>query len=577
MTARLRIIGTALLVVGILTAGPALAKSVEFRGTSVNVPAGWPVFDLRAHPQTCVRFDRPAVYLGRPGTDQRCPAVSLGRPRALLLEPQGHGAIVLSRAGETIPPAGRTAARLARAPARAAGATYTGAGFDACTAPSTGTMNRWLASPYRAIGVYIGGTNMGCSQPNLTATWVSQQTAAGWRFMPIYVGLQAPRNSCNCAGINPGQATGQGRAAASDAASRARALGLGPGNPIYLDMEAYDRSSTNTSAVLAFEAGWTNQLHAAGYQSGIYSSAASGITDLVDHYGTSYPEPDDLWFAEWNGSPSTTSSYIPSGAWAGHHRLHQYSGDHNEKFGGVTLDIDSDSLDGLTAGAGGAPAPLIPDGTFIQLTSTGQIFRMAGGAPLYVNDPSSVGNPTSFTSVGVAKYNLLNPVPLDGTFLQTQSGFLYRVAGGFPFPIAQPSLYPGINPVQIDSWDVDNADNPLSHLSLSPADGTVVRGRPSGQAWIFSQGRRTRVPARSAVAVDDSALNQFPLAPCLVPRLGHLSLTQVRGLLSLTNCRLGRVARRHRPRPGHVLHVVRQFPGPNAQRKPLTPVSVTLA
>ena len=43
-------------------------------------------------------------------------------------------------------------------------------------------MNAWLASPYRAIGVYIGGANRGCAQPNLTATWVQDEVAAGWQL-----------------------------------------------------------------------------------------------------------------------------------------------------------------------------------------------------------------------------------------------------------------------------------------------------------------------------------------------------------------------------------------------------------
>ena len=39
-------------------------------------------------------------------------------------------------------------------------------------------MSAWAGSPYRAIGVYIGGLNRGCSQPNLTASWVSQHFTA---------------------------------------------------------------------------------------------------------------------------------------------------------------------------------------------------------------------------------------------------------------------------------------------------------------------------------------------------------------------------------------------------------------
>jgi len=206
----------------------------------------------------------------------------------------------------------------------------------------------------------------------------------------------------------------------------------------------------------------------------VYSSAGSGVVDLGNNYGTSYPEPDDIWFAEWNGNRTTDTSYIPPSDWAGHHRLHQYVGDHNETYGGATLDIDGDAVDGDTASAGGGGQ--FPDGTFIQLTSTGQIFRIAGGAPLYVNDPTTVGSPQSYTQVTQQQYDALVGLPLDGTFLETSSGAEYRVAGGYPFAISNPALFGGAAPVLIDPWDVDNLGDPLAHLSSAPAGDAGAPG-----------------------------------------------------------------------------------------------------
>jgi hypothetical protein len=259
------------------------------------------------------------------------------------------------------PPAVRTATE-ARAVTRAgaavsgipsqAGQIFTGLGFDACTTPSPSQMTAWGASPYQAIGVYIGGANMACSQPNLTAAWVSQESLAGWHLIPIYVGLQAPSNSCGCAAISASQAAAQGTAAALDAITDAQAIGLGAGNPLYADMEGYNRTSANTSAVLAFLAAWTAQLHASGYRSGVYSSADSGIVDLVAQMGTAYEEPDDIWIARWNGAQNTTDPNVPASEWAAHQRLHQYQGAHNETYGGVKINIDGDYLDSSTAAAG---------------------------------------------------------------------------------------------------------------------------------------------------------------------------------------------------------------------------------
>jgi hypothetical protein len=221
-------------------------------------------------------------------------------------------------------------------------------------------MSAWGVSPYRAIGVYIGGANMACSQTNLTAAWVSAESAAGWRLIPTYVGLQAPTNSCGCAGIIPRQAAAEGSAAAADAVTQAQSLGIGQGNPIYYDMEAYS-GAANSSAAMTFLSAWTAALHAAGYQSGVYSSAGSGISDLAAHYGTGYTEPDDIWIADWNRQRSTADPYVPIGDWAAHQRLHQYQGGHNETYAGVTINIDNDYLDGATVGAGqGAAVVPVP-------------------------------------------------------------------------------------------------------------------------------------------------------------------------------------------------------------------------
>ena len=283
-------------------------RAVGYHGYKVLVPRSWPVFDLARDPRACVRFDRHALYLGTPSSDQRCPAHAVGRAAAILLEPAGASAArtgnvraaprmqgsatsfvvgstevrvtatwsrdraVIMRAlhRARLPASGagprdHATAHTSSASARTASAVYTGLAFDACSAPSSHAMAAWSSSPYRALGIYIGGANAACSQPNLTASWVSSEVAAGWHFLPTYVGLQAPTNSCGCAGITPSQASAQGTSAAEDAVAEAQSLGIPAGNPIYDDMESYARTQTNSSAVLNFLSGWTSELHALGY------------------------------------------------------------------------------------------------------------------------------------------------------------------------------------------------------------------------------------------------------------------------------------------------------------------------
>lgn len=324
------------------------------------MPAGWPVVRLAERPHACVRLDRKVVYLGTPGSAQRCPAGAMGRRRAILVDPGARARAARAKAqASRVPPAHLSAA-----------SGYTGLGFDACMAPSRRSMSAWSSSPYRAIGVYIGGLNRGCSQPNLTASWVAEQTAAGWSLIPTYVGLQAPTSSCgSCAKLSTAASTAasQGTEAATDAVNQARVAGIGEGSPIYFDMESYSRTSSASNATLTFLAAWTGRLHALGYVSGVYSSGASGVADLAAKYGGSYLEPDELWFANWNGRASAASDpYVPAGAWVGH-RIHQYNGGHDESYGGVTINIDNNYVEGATAGISSSGDD--PRGSFESVSS----------------------------------------------------------------------------------------------------------------------------------------------------------------------------------------------------------------
>ena len=235
--------------------------------------------------------------------------------------------------------------------------TGSGLGFDTCSVPSVATMTAWLASPYRIVGTYLGGMNWACGYGDFSASWVRQVGAEGWRFVPIWIGRQSPCSTIpGVAVIDPAHAAAEGRSDAKSAVAAARKFGYGPGSPLYFDMEGYQAGGSCSSAVLHFLNGWTRQLHAAGYQCGVYSSAASGIKNLVAVYNNrTLTRPDDIWTADWTSKPVLTDSYVPASYWSSHQRLHQYSGPHNEKWGGDTLNIDTDAADGQVAGTSAVP------------------------------------------------------------------------------------------------------------------------------------------------------------------------------------------------------------------------------
>ena len=360
-------------------------------------------------------------------------------------------------------------------------------------------------------------------------------------------------------------------------------MGIGTGNPIYFDMEAYSPGSGNTSAVLAFLAGWTSELHAAGYVSGVYSSGGSGIRDLAAAYNTGYLEPDDIWIADWNGLHTTLDPYVPAADWPAHQRIHQYSGGQNVSYGGVTMNIDGDYLDGATAGEGGGP--LLPDGTFVQVAGTTAIYRIAGGAPLAVSTWDPFGGPQPVAVLTQQQFDSLSHVPADRTFLTTTTGAIYRVAGGSPILVSSWSLFGGVRPsVTIDQWDIDNITDPTAHLSPKPVDGTVVEGLPSHSFWGFSGGNRGSLsPSPGAITVDDAGLNSYVQvavlsgsAWCVVPGVRHMPLGRAVAALRRAHCRVGAVHRPLHVARRHVLRVRAQSAARGTRHRAMYAVSLTV-
>jgi hypothetical protein len=248
-------------------------------------------------------------------------------------------------------------------PGSAAPAVFSGYGFDTCAAPPLSTLETWLASPYRAVGIYIGGINRGCPDGNLSSSWIDSALAGGWYLIPLYVGLQAPCvQQTRVTRISAGSAAAQGAAAADDAATRAAAFGLGQGTPVYFDMEGYRTDDPGcTQTVQAFLAAWVDELHARGLVAGVYGSAASTIRDLSASAAAGLPSPDDVWIAHWDGNPALFGDpYVPDSLWTNHQRLRQFRGGHHETYAGVTLNIDTDSLDAAVIGPAAPPPPPPP-------------------------------------------------------------------------------------------------------------------------------------------------------------------------------------------------------------------------
>ncbi|MFI1764338.1 glycoside hydrolase domain-containing protein [Streptomyces sp. NPDC020800] len=229
--------------------------------------------------------------------------------------------------------------------------TFTGRAFDTCTAPSLSTMKAWHTGFYGAAAVYVGGRNRGCSQPNLTASWVKSVSSLGWKLIPLYVGAQPPcQNSSNPEKLTAATAASLGTTDANDAVAKATALGMKAGSAVYLDMEAYDTTNKSCNdAVLTYVRAFDKQLHAKTYRAGFYgftSSSAKAVATASDKTDL----PGNLWYALWDSKNTTTTDW-PWGStqFTGHSRAHQYMVNSKESHGGVTLTVDRDAWDAPVA------------------------------------------------------------------------------------------------------------------------------------------------------------------------------------------------------------------------------------
>jgi len=106
-------------------------------------------------------------------------------------------------------------------------------------------------------------------------------------------------------------------------------------------------------SVQGFADGWVRQLNSRGYLGGMYSSLCSGILDVAASAKDPGKVPlNAVWIAAWNNSPTVYGFGAPcalaDAQFNNHQRVHQYAGGHNEAYGGVTINIDSNAVDAPT-------------------------------------------------------------------------------------------------------------------------------------------------------------------------------------------------------------------------------------
>ncbi|GAA1968070.1 hypothetical protein GCM10009738_50500 [Kitasatospora viridis] len=375
--------------------------AVQLRGTGLQLTAGYPDSPDQLNGILAAATTGTPTPAAQPSTTPRTAAAApTGTPQPTgtpttagtpattgTPQPTGTPATTPQTAGAA--PAVRTTAVTAAATTVIPATDDYTQGFDACAAPSAGQMQAWMAnSPYRSVGIYIGGPAQACPTGTPDAGWVSSRAQEGWSFLPIYVGHQVLSKDGPPIAADLPTATQQGTTEGQDAVAKAGALGFQQGAVVYDDLENYDRSQPGYSdRVLAYLNGWISAVKSAGFRAGVYSGPYSGLADLAAHYNdSSFPRPDVVWSAAWNSYHDTSDAGtgIPTGLWPAARRVHQW-GNGTQSWGGVSMNIDGDAETVATTATGTwmAPGQMLEAGG--TLSSSTALFGMGGNGDLTVS------------------------------------------------------------------------------------------------------------------------------------------------------------------------------------------------
>jgi surface antigen len=148
------------------------------------------------------------------------------------------------------------------------------------------------------------------------------------------------------------------------------------------------------------------------------------------------------------------------------------------------------------------------DGAMINFHS--RVYVMAGGAPEYVSSWSSYGKKPSGL-VTSKQWAALAVYPADGTYLTAEpSGQIYRVIGGAPIYISSWDEVGGVQPsVQVSDADIAAAGSTTGYrqnLAAHPTTSVYVTALPSKTVYQMVNGAAVPVTDPATLATADATL-----------------------------------------------------------------------
>lgn len=119
------------------------------------------------------------------------------------------------------------------------------------------------------------------------------------------------------------------------------------------------------------------------------------------------------------------------------------------------------------SGSAGSPG----EGSFVS--HNGFVYRIAGGAPVYVSNWAAVGGPQTAIPLTDGQFAALPQYPRDGTVLIANTGAVYVTAGGAPLYLSNWNAIGGQRPgIGVDQAAVDNAGGGVPGTISAPTRPT---------------------------------------------------------------------------------------------------------
>lgn len=163
---------------------------------------------------------------------------------------------------------------------------------------------------------------------------------------------------------------------------------------------------------------------------------------------------------------------------------------------------------------------------FIRATDNGQVYRVVGGAPVYVSSWANVGGQQPTVSRTRAQIDAMPRYPKDDTYVRAGTR-VYVIVGGAPVYVSSWAAVGGSRPtIQIDPVAIDRADgaSPWNHLRRYPVNASLVRAgthvyRMAGGSPQYVSSWTAIGGQKPAVRIDPAAIGNAHLT---VAPWGHV-------------------------------------------------------